>query len=87
MGIRVARVIVFGSRARGDATDGSDTDFLIISPDFAGMNTRERLELLGVAAARIWEPVEALGHTPDELEEVEAASLLEEVLRTGVPLV
>jgi uncharacterized protein len=30
-----ARVIVFGSHARGDASDGSDLDFLVIERDVA----------------------------------------------------
>jgi uncharacterized protein len=30
-----ARVIVFGSHARGDARDGSDLDFLVIERDVA----------------------------------------------------
>lgn len=29
------------------------------------MNLRERLELLGIAAARIMEPIQALGYTPE----------------------
>ena len=28
-----ARVILFGSCARGDATDGSDLDFLVVEPE------------------------------------------------------
>lgn len=83
-GIRVERSILFGSHARGEAIAGSDIDLLIVSPDFARMNTRERLELLGTIAGRIWEPVEAIGCTPEEVRNVERATFLEEVLRTGV---
>jgi hypothetical protein len=79
-------VILFGSSLRGEAQEGSDIDLLIVSPDFARMNTRERLELLGLAAARIWEPVEAIGYTPEELSKAEPATLLEEILQTGVPV-
>ena len=84
LGIRVERVILFGSSLRGEVQEGSDIDLLIVSPDFARMNTRERLELLGLAAARIWEPVEAIGYTPEEMSKVEPATLLEEILQTGV---
>jgi predicted nucleotidyltransferase len=84
MGIRAEGVILFGSHARGEAREGSDIDMLIVSPDFEELNTRERLELLGVAAARLWQPIEAMACTPDELAEVEPATLLEEILETGV---
>ena len=51
MGIRVEGVILFGSHARGEAKEGSDIDLLIVSPDFEGLNTRERLERLGCSTA------------------------------------
>ncbi len=84
MGIDVTEVILFGSHARGTANEASDIDLLIVSPAFESMNTRERLELLGVAAARIWEPIEALACTPDELIRAETATLLEEIARNGM---
>ena len=84
MNIRVERAILFGSHARGEAKDGSDIDVLIVSSDFASLNTRERMEQLGTAAARLWEPIEAIACTPDELVYVEPATLLEEILQTGV---
>jgi len=84
LGIRVERVILFGSHARGEAGDGSDIDLLIVSSDFATLNTRERLEQLGTAAARLWQPIEAIACTPAELVHVEPATLLEEIVQTGV---
>jgi len=84
MGIRVERAILYGSRARGETKESSDIDVLIVSSDFERMNKRERLELLGVAAARLWQPIEAIGCTPQELASAEPATLLEEILRTGV---
>ena len=84
LGIRVDRAILFGSHARGEARDGSDIDVLIVSSDFETLNTRERLEQLGTAAARLWQPIEAMACTPNELAHVEPATLLEEILQTGV---
>jgi uncharacterized protein len=84
MGIRVERALLFGSYARGAEREGSDIDVLIVSPDFSALNTRERLEYLGTAAARLWQPIEALACTPDELAHAEPATLLEEIVRTGV---
>ena len=84
MNIRVDRAILFGSHARGEAKEGSDIDVLIVSSDFASLNTRERMEQLGTAAARLWQPIEAIACTPAELVQVEPATLLEEILQTGV---
>jgi len=84
MGIRVERAILFGSHARGEARDDSDIDVLIVSSDFGALNTRERVERLGIAAARLWQPIEAMACTPDELVHVEPATLLEEIIQTGV---
>src|SRR5256886_12643475 len=79
MGIRVDRAILFGSHARGEAKDGSDIDVLIVSPDFETLNTRERLEQLGTAAARLWQPIEAIACPPAERVHVEPATLLEAI--------
>jgi hypothetical protein len=86
LGIRVDRAILFGSHARGEAKEGSDIDVLIVSSDFASLNTRERMEQLGTAAAQLWQPIEAIACTPAELVQVEPATLLEEILQTGVPV-
>ncbi|MCB0003272.1 MAG: nucleotidyltransferase domain-containing protein [Anaerolineae bacterium] len=66
MGIHCERVLLFGSQAEGRAKEGSDIDLIVISPMLATLSNRERLELLGVAAARILEPIQAFGVTPDE---------------------
>ena len=84
MGIRVERALLFGSYARGEEREGSDIDVLIVSSDFAALNTRERLERLGMAAARLWQPIEAIACTPDELAHAPPATLLEAIVRTGV---
>jgi predicted nucleotidyltransferase len=68
MGIQPERFILFGSQAHGDSAYGSDIDLIVISKDFAKKDVRERLELLGIAAARILEPIEAIGVTPEEWE-------------------
>jgi len=84
MGIRVERALLFGFYARGAEREGSDIDVLIVSSDFSVLNARERLEYLGTAAARLWQPIEALACTPNELAHAEPATLLEEIVRTGV---
>ncbi len=80
MGIRSERVLLFGSQAKGTAHEGSDIDLLIISSAWAPYGERERLELLGIAAARILEPIQARGATPDEVARHQLSPFLEHVL-------
>jgi len=68
MGIRPTRVLLYGSQATGTAREGSDIDLIVISGDWETYNNRQRLELLGIAAARILEPVQAQGFTPSEIK-------------------
>lgn len=80
MGIRPERVLLFGSHAKGITRPGSDIDLVVVSPDFAPLNMRERLEALGVAAARIMEPIQAYGVTPDEVQQRTVSTFLLHVL-------
>lgn len=62
---RPSKVLVFGSRARGDAVQDSDLDVLIVSPAFAGVRWLDR-------QPRVYEDcdvrlnVELLCYTPEE---------------------
>ena len=86
LGINVERVILYGSYAKANQRKDSDIDLTVISKDFRKMNLRERLEVLGIAAARIMKPVEAKGYTPQEIEMTQEASFLKEVLEVGVSI-
>ena len=81
MGIHIDRVLLYGSRATQTAQEGSDIDLIIISQDFAPYNQRERLEMLGVAAARILESVQANGFTPQEIEMHQLMPFWEQILQ------
>jgi len=83
LGIIPEQVILFGSYATGTAKEMSDIDVLVVSSDFRGKNVRERLELLGVAAVRIMEPIQAYGLTPEELASGEKSSFLKEILENS----
>ena len=80
LGVVVDRVILFGSYAKGTPREDSDIDLLVVSRDFEGMNLRERLEVLGMASARIMQPIQAKGYTVKEIESTEKDSFLTEVL-------
>jgi len=84
LGVEVQRVILYGSYAKGSFRKDSDIDLVVVSDDFKGKNLRERLEILGIAAVRLMEPIEAYGVTPDEIESLEEVSFLKEALSSGV---
>ena len=79
-GIHCERVLLFGSQATGAAREGSDIDLFVVSPDWARYGERERLEILGVTAARILEPIQARGVTPDEIATHQLSAFWEQVL-------
>jgi predicted nucleotidyltransferase len=81
MGVTCEQMFLFGSRAKGTAREGSDIDLFVISEAWAPYNERERLEMLGVAAARILEPIQARGATPEEVAKHQLPPFLEQVLR------
>jgi len=81
LGVVPHEILLYGSYARGNAREDSDIDVIVVSEDFKGMNLRERLELLGLAAGRVFEPIEAIGYTPEELEANKKESFLEEALK------
>ncbi len=87
MGIEYERVLLFGSQAKGTVHEGSDIDLVIISSAWAPYGERERLELLGIAAARILEPIQARAATPDEVARHQLAPFLEQMLREQVVVV
>ena len=80
LGITSQRILLYGSYAKRIAREDSDIDLLLISELFEVMNIRERLELLGIAAGKVFEPIEAFGYTPEEIEADKRGTFLEEIL-------
>ena len=81
MEIRVERVMLFGSYASGAPREGSDIDLVMVSSDWAKYSDIERLEILGIAAGLILEPIEAVGFTPEEIETHQLSSFWEMILK------
>lgn len=81
MGIRPTRVLLYGSQASGTAYEGSDIDLIVISSDWERYSYRQRLELLGIAAARILEPVQAQGFTPSEIRQKQITPFWQQVMK------
>ena len=85
-GIRINRIVLYGSYATGRQKQYSDIDLIVVSNDFQKMNLRERLEVLGIAAVRIKKPIEARGYTPAEVKSASKISFLNEALRLGIEI-
>jgi uncharacterized protein len=83
LGVIPEAILLYGSYAQGNAREDSDIDLIVVSGDFRDMNLRERLELLGLAAGRVFEPIEALGYTSDELDANRKGTFLEEALKVS----
>ena len=81
MGVHPTRILLYGSQAAGTAREGSDIDLIVISSDWKKYNHRQRLELLGIAAARILEPIQAQGFTPSEVKSKKVTPFWERVLK------
>ena len=65
--VRLERAILFGSRARGEAREGSDYDLILVSEDFGGRAFYSRPAPLLL----LWEhpeDLELLCYTPAEFE-------------------
>lgn len=63
----IEKIILFGSRARGENLKSSDVDLLIISPDFKGVDFRERI----IKVSELWDEeyrIEPICLTPKEYQ-------------------
>jgi len=85
LGIKVKKIILYGSYAWGKPDKDSDIDLVVISDDFRDMDLWERLSLLGRARMGIKRPMEILGFTEKEFAETPIGSFIgDEVKPKGV---
>lgn len=80
-GIRIGKLILFGSFATGTFKEGSDIDLLIVSDDFAGKNYWERIDILSDAIYSVFQPIEAVAMTREEFES--ETSLISDYAKEG----
>ncbi|MDO8527555.1 MAG: nucleotidyltransferase domain-containing protein [Deltaproteobacteria bacterium] len=83
--IRVERVILFGSYARGNPRPWSDIDLIVISPDFHG-GTMEDHRLLARVARDVTPQIEALPYLPQDFQNVDGRTFEGSILREGKTL-
>lgn len=81
MGISVEQILLYGSQAADSAQEGSDIDLIVISDDWEPLSTRLRLEILGVAAARILEPIQAQGFTRKEISQGKLSAFWDHIIQ------
>ncbi len=80
-GIRINKMILYGSYALNTYKEGSDIDVVVISEDFNSKNYWERIDILSEAIYEVFEPIEAIALTPEEWEK--GASDIVEYSKSG----
>jgi predicted nucleotidyltransferase len=68
-GVKLQKVILYGSYAADANQKGSDIDIVVISDDFIGKSYWERIDILVEVIYEIFAPIEAIALTPDEWEQ------------------
>lgn len=70
--VRVDRLILFGSWAKGTQREGSDIDVVVVSKDFEDKDYWARINILSRAIYQVLAPIQAVAMTPEEWESRES---------------
>lgn len=62
-GVKIEKLILFGSYAEGTNREGSDIDLIVISNSFVDKGYWERIDILSEAIYEVFEPIEAIAMT------------------------
>jgi predicted nucleotidyltransferase len=81
-GIRVSKLVLYGSYATGRFHEGSDIDLVVISDDFETKGHWERIDLLSAAIYEVFGPIEAVAMTRAEWEK--GHSMIADFAREGI---
>lgn len=84
--IRITKIILYGSYAKGHPKSYSDIDLIIISPDLARFPSLRRQELLAQLTMNIDAPLEVIGYTPKEFKNADHTIFGQIIRETGRPL-
>jgi predicted nucleotidyltransferase len=81
---RISKMILFGSRARGDHLRTSDVDLIIVSPDFEGIPFLRRIR----EVVQFWDSdlaLEVLPYTPEEFtRKAQEIGIVSQAIREGL---
>lgn len=84
-GLHIEKIILFGSHARGTATEESDIDIVIVSKDFKNRNIFERANLTMEAEVatikKFMIPFDIITMTPEEFKS--ETSLISDYAKRG----
>lgn len=80
-GVRVEKIVLYGSYADGTYREGSDIDLVVVSDDFAGRGYWERIDILSDGILEVFEPIQAVAMTTQEWERGD--SLIAQYAREG----
>jgi len=67
-GVKVEKIILFGSYANGTQHEWSDIDLVVVSPDFINVGLWDRIKMVGKAITVLFQPIQAVPMTPEEWE-------------------
>ena len=80
------KIILFGSRARGEHLEESDVDLIVVSDKFEGVEFRERIKL----AYGLWDKKQDLDiicYTPEELiKRMKQIGIIQNALKEGIEI-
>nr|MDO8098489.1 nucleotidyltransferase domain-containing protein [Candidatus Njordarchaeota archaeon] len=80
-------VVIFGSRVRGDSSEESDIDVLLVSDFFIGRPFLGRMPMMLRMFRFAW-PIDYLCYTSKEFEKIKSSSIIvQEALNRGVEVV
>lgn len=83
--IKVSKIILYGSYAKGNIRSFSDIDIAVISPDFIGKDRLEIQEMIALASSRggISSAIEPIGFSTKEYKDATPTTFLGEIKKTG----
>ena len=85
--VRPSRVITFGSRARGDAGEGSDLDLIVVADSLEGMPFLKRMPFL-LKLVQFEKYIDFLCYTEEEFRRAKRpSSVVKSALEEGIVVV
>jgi uncharacterized protein len=81
--IRIEAVVLYGSYASGMATEDSDIDLAVISPDFEGVPLWRRQEIIAGHTLDRDRRLAPIGYPSSEYHNPGRHSFLREIMKTG----